>query len=537
MTFLLTNFGKAVLEAPVSASDTTFLIDEEASQLLPNPTGDEEFALTLWDGYDFEIVYVQDNPGTGVLEVIRNREGTTPRGWLTGTQVRHSLTAGTITNLLQTGFISGNMASEAEAIAGVANDRLMSPLRTQDHFEARTTEFSRDFLLSEDAVAGRRVLGWATAIFSGTGLETTFQLPDESYDTAYTRVYVDEALVDASEYDIMGDTLIFDSPPNAGVDNIVVILGENFAFSVSTPGNNSVTTPTIVDLAVTTAKIANLAVTTGKIADKAVTYAKIQDVSATDKVIGRSTAGSGPVEEIPFTSVARGFTALSTIALQQAYLTTTGWPVPTGMVAAFLTSTLPSGWAKANGQTIGSASSGATGRANADTAALFEVIWNSTSNTTSVIQTSAGAPTTRGASAAADFAANKRLPLPDLRGEWIRGWDDGRSVDTGRAFGSTQADLVKAHTHTLTMDAVGAHGHPARLSARNDSGPVQTTYGGMGLIGLGSSDYAAYTGTISDTAGQQIGGGGAHTPTGVANANTGTENRPRNVALAYYIKL
>lgn len=51
--------------------------------------------------------------------------------------------------------------------------------------------------------------------------------------------------------------------------------------------------------------IANDAVTTAKILDSAVTYAKIQNVSATDKVLGRSTAGAGVVEEIALTAFAR----------------------------------------------------------------------------------------------------------------------------------------------------------------------------------------------------------------------------------------
>ena len=44
---------------------------------------------------------------------------------------------------------------------------------------------------------------------------------------------------------------------------------------------------------------------TTAIADGAITYAKIQNVSATDKLLGRSSAGSGSVEEISCTSFAR----------------------------------------------------------------------------------------------------------------------------------------------------------------------------------------------------------------------------------------
>lgn len=39
--------------------------------------------------------------------------------------------------------------------------------------------------------------------------------------------------------------------------------------------------------------------------------------------------------------------------------------------------------------------------------------------------------------------------VPDLRGEFIRGWADGRAVDTGRTFASFQADEFKSHTHNF----------------------------------------------------------------------------------------
>ena len=44
---------------------------------------------------------------------------------------------------------------------------------------------------------------------------------------------------------------------------------------------------------------------TASIADDAITYAKIQNVSATDKILGRSTSGAGNVEEIACTSAGR----------------------------------------------------------------------------------------------------------------------------------------------------------------------------------------------------------------------------------------
>ncbi len=46
--------------------------------------------------------------------------------------------------------------------------------------------------------------------------------------------------------------------------------------------------------------------------------------------------------------------------------------------------------------------------------------------------------------------------LPDLRGEFIRGWDDGRGVDAGRALLSAQSDLFKAHHHNFSFFKGGA---------------------------------------------------------------------------------
>ncbi|EIR3441626.1 tail fiber protein [Salmonella enterica] len=37
--------------------------------------------------------------------------------------------------------------------------------------------------------------------------------------------------------------------------------------------------------------------------------------------------------------------------------------------------------------------------------------------------------------------------LPDLRGEFIRGWDDGRGIDAWRELLSAQSDAIKSHVH------------------------------------------------------------------------------------------
>ena len=41
--------------------------------------------------------------------------------------------------------------------------------------------------------------------------------------------------------------------------------------------------------------------------------------------------------------------------------------------------------------------------------------------------------------------------LPDLRGEFVRGWDDSRGVDLGRVLGNFQTDEFKSHVHSVEV--------------------------------------------------------------------------------------
>lgn len=120
--------------------------------------------------------------------------------------------------------------------------------------------------------------------------------------------------------------------------------------------------------------------------------------------------------------------------------------VPTGAIMGFYKTTAPTGWLKVNGDTIGSAASGAT-HADDLTEDLFLELWaeDQTANQLAIF-TSGGSSSTKGASAAADWAADKRLSLPEIRGEFIRALDDGRGVDGSRVLGSAQTGQVGAIT-------------------------------------------------------------------------------------------
>jgi hypothetical protein len=96
--------------------------------------------------------------------------------------------------------------------------------------------------------------------------------------------------------------------------------------------------------------------------------------------------------------------------------------------AAYGTGTL-TGWVRMNGRTIGSSTSGATERANADTQALFQYLWGADAN----LAVSGG----RGVSSAADWAANKTIALPDSRNRSLAGLGDMGNSDAGLFSGVT----------------------------------------------------------------------------------------------------
>ena len=76
--------------------------------------------------------------------------------------------------------------------------------------------------------------------------------------------------------------------------------------------------------------IESATVPTAALADDAVTYAKIQDVTATDRVLGRSSSGAGVVEEITCTAAGR---ALLDDADASAQRTTLGLAIGTDVQA------------------------------------------------------------------------------------------------------------------------------------------------------------------------------------------------------------
>lgn len=135
-----------------------------------------------------------------------------------------------------------------------------------------------------------------------------------------------------------------------------------------------------------------------------------------------------------------------------------------GDVKFWPTASAPAGWLKANGAAV----------SRTTYAALFAVVG-----------------TTYGVG---DGATT--FNLPDLRGEFVRGLDDGRGVDSGRAIGSAQASQNAAHSHNYDK---------------------YVPYSGGGQVHNYSGSHALYSATASTSQG-------------------GAEARPRNVAMLACIK-
>jgi len=121
----------------------------------------------------------------------------------------------------------------------------------------------------------------------------------------------------------------------------------------------------------------------------------------------------------------------SVLTANSALSTGMGWVaagsalMSTGDVKMTIKTTADSGWVLMNDGTIGDASSAASNRANDDTQALFELIWNNISDTWAPVVGG------RGGSSAADFAAHKKITLPRSLGRVLAGYGAAVSQVTG----------------------------------------------------------------------------------------------------------
>ena len=178
---------------------------------------------------------------------------------------------------------------------------------------------------------------------------------------------------------------------------------------------------------------------------------------------------------------------------------------PAGNIAYTARATAPTGWMKANGAAI----------SRTAYASLFSAIG-----------------TTYGVG-----DGFNTFNLPDLRGEFVRGWDDGRGIDPNRAVGTGQAFDIASHAHTGSTTAAGDHihgitdnGHTHPYSAN----PVNVYGGAEG--GSRESNGTQTATTSNSKTGISINNAGNHNHSITISSTGGLETRPRNVALLAIIK-
>lgn len=159
---------------------------------------------------------------------------------------------------------------------------------------------------------------------------------------------------------------------------------------------------------------------------------------------------------------------------------------PSGSVMYFAMSTAPTGWLKANGAAI----------SRSTYSDLFSAIG-----------------TTFGSG-----DGSTTFNVPDLRGEFLRAWDDSRGVDTSRVFGSAQSAANEAHGHYVGTGSFTSGGG----------------YGGAQSAG------DAYRQINANISWYRYGGVNTYVYPTDSNAlkaqNSGSEGRPRNIALLACIK-
>lgn len=180
------------------------------------------------------------------------------------------------------------------------------------------------------------------------------------------------------------------------------------------------------------------------------------------------------------------------------------------------------GWVRDNGRTIGSATSGATERANADCEALFNWLWNTYDETFCPVSTG------RGASSIADWAANKTIQLRNKQNCVMGGLDDmgapaaggfanvpiisGSPTEASSVIGGNNVVLNTSNLPPYTPSGtIGIHdpGH-AHGGVKVDGGVGSTNPGGLGRNADGTSA-PAWTGITASFDGAAQ--GGTSTPT------------------------
>ena len=182
--------------------------------------------------------------------------------------------------------------------------------------------------------------------------------------------------------------------------------------------------------------------------------------------------------------------------------------VPSGSVFCMAVATVPSGYLECNGAAV----------SRTTYAALFAIIGTAygTGNGSSTFN------------------------LPDLRGEFVRGFDNGRNADTGRSIASSQGASNASHNHSISLSGT--------TSTKSLTGSVQKISETFNNNGVTTGIFSKQTGfnagftpgapDNNDAGAFNIDASHNHTFSASGTSGSqGSEARPRNVAMMYIIKV
>ena len=177
--------------------------------------------------------------------------------------------------------------------------------------------------------------------------------------------------------------------------------------------------------------------------------------------------------------------------------------VPVGSVFNLATTTVPTGFLECNGAAI----------SRSTYASLFAAI-----------------STTWGVG-----DGSSTFNLPDLRGQFVRGWDNSAGVDSGRSFASSQSDQNKSHNHSITDSGHFHHAFRSGNSGESRFGSTLTS-SNFPASGTGAGNLNEAYNIVSKSDEPDVGKTSSET-TGITISNDGgTEVRVKNYALMYVIK-
>jgi len=131
--------------------------------------------------------------------------------------------------------------------------------------------------------------------------------------------------------------------------------------------------------------------------------------------------------------------------------------------------------------------------------------------------------------------------LPDLRGEFVRGFDNGRGADSGRSIASSQSAQNASHNHSIslsgTTSTASLTGSITKISEtfQSGGGSASGVFTKTGGVNAGNTPSRVDS---SPAAGVDLNASHNHTFSASGTSGSqGNEARPRNIAMMYIIKV